>query len=159
MALSRLLAKAMPGLQRLPARAKATFAPTTGEVASEITSYATSMQWTHWTMAGGILSCFGLAYAAPYVGPEPRAFMMKWHSQIGMLVLGGVGLRVGLRLRHPVPPHLPGPMWEHIMAKAAHTAMYPMMAMIPLTGVAMAWYTQLGRFRVSCQRSMCLVRR
>jgi hypothetical protein len=57
-----------------------------------------------------------------------------------MLVLGGISARAYFRTTTKVPPHLPGPAWERLAGKAVHGLMYPMMALIPLTGVAMGYF-------------------
>jgi len=106
-----------------------------------VTRYASSLQWVHWATAGGILGCFGLIYAAKYTSsPTVKATLMAWHSQLGLVVLGSAAYRVGLRATTAIPPHLPGPVWEHLASKAVHGAMYPLMLVIPATGVLMAYY-------------------
>ena len=122
------------------AKSKAT-ATSTSAVKAAAETYSTGMQWAHWAVGGGIIACFGTVYAADYVtAAEAKAAMMSYHSQIGLLVLAGVGARVGLRLTSKMPAHLPGPAWQVNAGKAAHAAMYPLMAGIPLLGVAMGYY-------------------
>jgi hypothetical protein len=74
---------------------RSTVSKTTTE---DVSQYATPLQWVHWGMAGGVLGCFGLVYAAEKAKPEVKAALMKWHSQIGMVVLGLFGGRLALRV-------------------------------------------------------------
>merc|ERR550514_231704 len=69
---------------------------------------------------------------------------MKWHEQIGLLLLGAFGGRLALRLTTRVPAHIPGPWYEHISAKLVHVGMYPMMLLIPLSGVVMGYFGGKG---------------
>ena len=107
-----------------------------------VEAYARNLQWFHWGMAGGILAAFGTVYTANADGVPPgaKAFLMRWHSSIGMLVLGALGGRIFLRFTTKIPEHLAGPWYEVMGARAAHAAMYPMMAAMPLTGIAMSYY-------------------
>ena len=61
-----------------------------------VEAYARNLQWFHWGMAGGILAAFGTVYTANADGVPPgaKAFLMRWHSSIGMLVLGALGGRI-----------------------------------------------------------------
>jgi len=104
-------------------------------------TYTTGMQWAHWAVGGGILACFGTVYATDAVtAPEAKAALMSYHSQIGLLVLAGVGARIGLRLTSKMPAAIPVPQWQALAGKATHGLMYPLMAAIPLTGVAMGYW-------------------
>ena len=128
-----------PTLQRLQSRP---MSESLSNAAQGAETYARSLQWFHWGMAGGILASFGTVYAAESkeMPAGAKAFLMRWHSSIGMLVLGALGGRVFLRLSTKIPAHLAGAWWEVLGARAAHAAMYPMMAVLPLTGIAMSYY-------------------
>jgi cytochrome b561 len=71
--------------------------------------------------------------------PEMKSFLMKWHSQLGLLVLAALVPRVLIRLATAHPPHLPGPMLEQLGSRVAHGALYVLMGAVPLTGAAMLY--------------------
>eukprot|EP00937_MAST-01D_sp_MAST-1D-sp2_P006069 g6069.t1 len=120
------------------------FASGAGRSAAAPASYAERLQWTHWAMAGGILASYGTYWVSKRASPEGKAMLMSWHKQIGLLLLGGIGARVAFRLSSTIPPHLPGPAYQRIAAHGVHGLMYPLMATIPLTGVAMLYYGGSG---------------
>jgi isopentenyl diphosphate isomerase/L-lactate dehydrogenase-like FMN-dependent dehydrogenase/cytochrome b561 len=123
----------VPRLQLAPLRANLSTS------AEAPVAYSRQIQWLHWGMGGGTIACLALTWAAKDAKPEMKAFLMKWHSQIGLLVLAAIVPRVAIRLTSKQPAHLPGPIIEVMASRFAHGAMYFLLGAVPLTGAAMFW--------------------
>ena len=126
-----------------PLRGRVLATSSAPRTAAKVEQYATPLQWTHWAMAAGILGSYGLVELSKRA-PELKGTLMDWHAQIGLLLLGGLGARVGLRMSNPTPPHLPAPRFQRLAAQGVHAAMYPLMAALPLTGIVMLYYGGKG---------------
>ena len=68
------------------------------------------------------------------------------HIYTGMVVLGLVVIRLGVRLLHRVPP-LPEdtPPWMERASVLTHWGLYLLLAVIPVTGL-LAWYGEIRSF-------------
>ena len=128
--------------------------------------YARSLSIVHWSMAAGVISCFALIEikkrepkGSSKIGP-----LMKYHKSIGLLMMGFIGIRVGLRLITRIPQQLEAPNWMKIAANISHAGLcydsyllilihYTMcnhlyidgfMIFMPTTGILMGYYGGKG---------------
>ena len=93
----------------------------------------------HWLIAIGILALIGVGLAMTHLtlAPMLQFQLYQLHKSIGITVLLGVLLRILWRVFHP-PPALPDmPRLEKAAAEGAHTLLYVLMVVLPLTGWAL----------------------
>jgi cytochrome b561 len=93
----------------------------------------------HWLIAIGILALIGVGLAMTHLtlAPMLQFQLYQLHKSIGITVLLGVLLRILWRVFHP-PPALPDmPRLEKAAAEGAHTLLYVLMIVLPLTGWAL----------------------
>lgn len=91
----------------------------------------------HWVMALLIVGLFGLglymtslSYYDPWYKSAPDL-----HRSIGVVVLLLLTLRLGWRLLTPIPEPESGIRpWEHAVAHLVHMVIYPLIALIGVTG-------------------------
>eukprot|EP01083_Nonionella_stella_P035943 98054_1 len=110
------------------------------------TRYSSPLSIVHWCMAAGILTCFATIEVkkrqpkgSALIGP-----LMHYHKSVGLLMLGFVSVRVGLRLFSKIPPPVAGPRWQQVGSRAGHAALYGLMIFMPLTGVTMGYFGGKG---------------
>ncbi len=91
----------------------------------------------HWTMALAVGAAWLLGQLLEDFprGPD-RVFANGIHALIGMAVLALVLPRLLARFMGGTPEEAPG--WEGIAARAVHLLLYALMALVPLTGLAIA---------------------
>ena len=76
---------------------------------------------------------------------SPRTFYFNLHKSIGITLLGLIAFRIFWRLTHPAPALIKTmKTWEKKLATATHHSLYLLMALVPLSGVAMALYSKYG---------------
>lgn len=99
-------------------------------------TYPKPLLAVHWLVAVAVL----LAYVT---GGNPAkaksafdVFVSQVHVASGLSVAGLLLLRVPLRLLLGAPQPEPAPRWQLRAAKAAHVALYGLMALVPLAGWA-----------------------
>ena len=92
----------------------------------------------HWLSGGSVLGCF--AYVNLAQNTKDKDAKMKYmfmHKSFGTLAAGLMLPRLALRLASKAPGPLTNAVWEQMLAKASHTAMYGFLIAMPATGVAM----------------------
>ena len=104
--------------------------------------YSTASIAMHWLMVLvfiGLYAAINLTEIFPEgeAGAAGRQWAMDTHFFLGLLVFALVWLRLLFRLRGITPPivHTP-PVWHEKLAKLAHVALYAMMVLMPLAGLA-----------------------
>ncbi|MGV6820599.1 MAG: YceI family protein [Parvularcula sp.] len=101
----------------------------------------------HWTMAVLIIvQLAGGKYMHDLPLTAPGKFdLYQIHKSIGIALGLLAFIRLGWRLRHPIPP-LPTsmPIWQRKLARSAHWAFYALMILIPMVGWAMISVSPLG---------------
>ena len=76
---------------------------------------------------------------------SPRTFYFNLHKSLGISILALIIFRVFWRLTHPAPSLIKTmKVWEKKLANATHHALYLIMVLVPLSGVAMAVYSKYG---------------
>ena len=76
---------------------------------------------------------------------SPRTFYFNLHKSLGITILGLIAFRVFWRLTHPAPALIKTmKAWEKKLANATHHALYLIMVLVPVSGVAMALYSKYG---------------
>jgi Cytochrome B561 len=76
---------------------------------------------------------------------SPRTFYFNLHKSLGISILALIIFRVFWRLTHPAPSLIKTmKVWEKKLASATHHALYLIMVLVPLSGVAMAVYSKYG---------------
>jgi cytochrome b561 len=123
----------------------------------------------HWLIGFGIIFMFFLGWymgALPKEAPKsssydlfdlglytwqlseevsPRTFYFNLHKSLGISILALIIFRVFWRLTHPAPSLIKTmKVWEKKLASATHHALYLIMVLVPLSGVAMAVYSKYG---------------
>lgn len=74
--------------------------------------YARSLQYMHWVMAAGIMSCVGLVKSAQWSeNKDLKGTLMHYHKSFGLLMLAFIVPRIALRLTTKIPPGPPGPAY------------------------------------------------
>ncbi|WP_439596534.1 cytochrome b [Falsiroseomonas sp.] len=94
----------------------------------------------HWTMAAVIAAAWLLGSLMEDLARGPdRATGLALHVLLGLGVLALLLPRLIARLAGPSLPPEPGETrWEHRLAAAAHLALYALMLLVPLAGLATA---------------------
>ncbi len=106
--------------------------PSTG--ADQRWSYG--LQVIHWLMALMIIGMMIVGWIAASLSFSPlKVELFFWHKSVGILLLGLVIVRIVWRLfeRRPAWPAAM-PIWERWAARTAHTALYGLMIVTPLSG-------------------------
>jgi cytochrome b561 len=76
---------------------------------------------------------------------SPRTFYFNLHKSLGISILALIIFRVFWRLTHPAPSLIKTmKVWEKKLATATHHALYLIMVLVPVSGVAMAVYSKYG---------------
>jgi cytochrome b561 len=89
----------------------------------------------HWVIALAILGngIFGLLMDLAH-SPMQKINWLALHKSIGLTVLALFLLRVLWRWSDGRPPEEPGPHWQQLAARLTHSALYVLIAAIPLSG-------------------------
>jgi cytochrome b561 len=89
----------------------------------------------HWTIAALIIFNLVTGLLHDDLSKATNAWLMPLHFSSGLTVLVLSVVRVGWRLAHPAPPHLPGiRRHEKILAAITYALFYILMLAMPLTG-------------------------
>ncbi|MGX9963356.1 cytochrome b [Roseomonas sp. F4] len=102
------------------------------------TRHSTLQIILHWTMAAVIAAAWLLGSLMEDLARGPdRAVGLGVHVLLGLGVLALLLPRLIARLVGPALPPEPGEArWEHRLAAAAHLALYALMLLVPLAGMA-----------------------
>ena len=74
-----------------------------------------------------------------------RTFYFNLHKSLGISILALIIFRVFWTLTHPAPSLIKTmKVWEKKLASATHHALYLIMVLVPVSGVAMAVYSKYG---------------
>ena len=107
----------------LPATARARF--------SGLTIF---LHWFMLLLLVGIYATIELRELFPR-GSDPREAMKAWHFMLGLSVLAFLACRLVARLAGSTPPIVPAPArWQHVVARAAHAALYLFLLAMPILG-------------------------
>lgn len=86
----------------------------------------------------------GSAWSAVEEGRSPGGSALVWaHVNAGIAVLLVALWRIGLRLRRGAPAAPPGPAFVQWAGRLAHLALYGLLILVPLSGMA-AWFGGIG---------------
>jgi cytochrome b561 len=90
----------------------------------------------HWLIAALVLAQFAIGSIAEEMKLTPAKLdLFVWHKSIGVTVLLLALLRLAWRLANPAPAPPPGtPHWEHKLASLAHSLIYALVFVVPLSG-------------------------
>jgi cytochrome b561 len=104
-------------------------------VMTQIRSYNKTAIVLHWLMAAliGAVALLGLAF--DQMTREAKPFWLNLHAVLGLAILLLVAMRLGWRWRRPPPPH-PMPKLAETVSRFAHGALYGLMGLVPLFGLA-----------------------
>ncbi|WP_372398243.1 cytochrome b [Azospirillum sp. HJ39] len=106
------------------------------------TTYSPAQKALHWLIALLIVGVYLLSFGEEFYerGHPMRATIWWLHISFGLLLLGLVLARLGLRLARGVPD-LPSSMTpvERGASHAVHLGLYALMLAIPLVGVGLTW--------------------
>ena len=69
--------------------------------------------------------------------PKDKGKLMRLHKSVAVLLMGGIALRIGVRLASKIPAALPGPAIQQLAGTASHTAFYGLMLFMPISGITM----------------------
>jgi cytochrome b561 len=98
--------------------------------------YPLSLSVLHWVMAFVVLAQVGLGFQ---IADNPDAWTngaAYAHAQMGIVIFLTAVLRIVIRLTRPMPSQPGG--WGGLMWKLEYWALYGLMILLPLTGLA-AW--------------------
>jgi superoxide oxidase len=91
----------------------------------------------HWAMVlliSAVYACILLRENYPK-GTDMREGLKTWHFMLGLTVLALVIVRIMARLLSRRPPITPEPpVWQALLAKATHFALYAFMLAMPIAG-------------------------
>ena len=102
--------------------------------------YGTVARAAHWLTFILVAAEFVIGWCMPDVewGTEPTG-LIGVHVMLGSSLLIIVALRIAWRLTHPAPrPLLSLPLWQRWSAGATHIALYLLLLVMTLTGLASA---------------------
>jgi cytochrome b561 len=110
--------------------------------------YGTVAMALHWLMA---LLLVGLVVLGLYMTSLPdvgfdrkKIELVLWHKELGIAALVLVALRLGWRMRNPLPRLVAGiPDWQKVAARFVHLSFYALMFALPLTGWMMSSATRI----------------
>ena len=95
----------------------------------------------HWLIAFFIIGLLAIGkYMTSLDDNDPVRFVLtQWHKSFGLTVLFLSVLRLVWRFTHRPPPEIVSiPHWQQRVASAAHTVLYLLMFVLPITGWIMA---------------------
>jgi cytochrome b561 len=122
-----------------------TTVPYTYEAPVAVERYSRGLSILHWSIAGGIIGAVGCVKLAQNTkDKEWKGRLMNTHKSLALIVLALVPMRLAARLTSKIPSMLPGSVLEHKAASATHVALYGFMLAMPVTGVAMGYYSGFG---------------
>jgi cytochrome b561 len=99
----------------------------------------------HWLIALLIIGQIGLGFSLDGLSPSPaRGAVIGLHKSIGITILLLSLVRLGWRLTHKPPPHVPMPLWQGIASAVVHWSFYVIMIAMPLTGWIMVSSTPVA---------------
>ncbi len=92
----------------------------------------------HWLMVIAIGTTIGIAWSMTDLPLSPEKFQLyALHKSIGLSILAVAIIRLVWRLTHrPPPPLMTSPEWQRLVAAWTHRALYLLMLLIPLSGIA-----------------------
>lgn len=100
----------------------------------------------HWFMAFMLIAQFAFGLWMEEIPKDPpgvRAYWFNLHKSFGLILGFLVLYRLGWRITHSVPPHMPHmPDWQAKVAKLTHALMYVVMIMLPLSGFLGSSFSQ-----------------
>ena len=104
---------------------------TTGATYSRL---SIGLHWFMLLLLVGIYATIELRELFPR-GSDPREAMKAWHFMLGLSVLAFLACRLVARLAGSTPPIVPAPArWQHVVARAAHAALYLFLLAMPILG-------------------------
>lgn len=95
----------------------------------------------HWLMAGAIVLAWAVIEAKGLFpkGSSGRTLVTSLHVQLGLAVAVLLAVRIPWRAAHPVAPvSTPAPAWTRKIAAFTKFALYLLMLLMPLLGIATA---------------------
>jgi len=101
----------------------------------------------HWLAAVLVLGqiAFGWFLEGIPRGTPMRGFYVNWHKSTGITIAVLIVFRLAWRLSHPPPP-LPSfvPVWERVVSRVSHVALYACMLIMPLSGYIASNFSKHG---------------
>ncbi|MFA7554668.1 MAG: cytochrome b [Spongiibacteraceae bacterium] len=101
------------------------------------THYRAASVALHWLMLlliAAVYACIELRELYPK-GSDPREGLKHWHFMLGLLVFVLVWIRLIVRGFSNAPAIIPQPpVWQRLLAKSTHIALYGLMIFMPLAG-------------------------
>jgi cytochrome b561 len=100
--------------------------------------YSTLQIAIHWISAIIILGMFPIGLVMTRLGPGPTTNLLyELHKSFGLIVIGLALIRIAVRAISGAPPILQTiPPWQRIAARGTHVALYILILLVPLTGLA-----------------------
>jgi cytochrome b561 len=104
--------------------------------ANSTVSFGWTSRLIHWSMAIGVLGMLGFGlYIAGMEASLSNIWLYGLHKSIGLILLGGVFLRIGWHAFTPPPRPLDdGIAWHGHVARLVHRTFYVLLFAIPITG-------------------------
>ncbi|MBE0406649.1 cytochrome b [Psychrobacter sp. AOP22-C1-22] len=104
---------------------------------SHIQKWPTTSRLLHWISALLLLVtwCLMLLY-----GNSDNSLYLNLHKAFGMSVLFWMIARLINRLLTNTPPSVPMPVWQSIISKLTHFALYALLIAMPMAGLLMSVY-------------------
>ena len=105
---------------------------------AELTGWSTGQRWLHWGIALLVVSTFVLGLvmvALPLEQLTEKFFAYQYHKSLGLMVLGLMAWRVGLRLWRGRPADEAAlPEWQKRAAAVGHFLLYALLILVPVLG-------------------------
>jgi superoxide oxidase len=97
-------------------------------------SISIALHWIMLLLIAAVYTCIELKGYFPK-GSETREALKMWHFMLGLSVFALVWIRLVSIITGHIPPIVPTPpMWQKLLAKALHGALYLLMIGLPLLG-------------------------
>ena len=96
------------------------------------TRYTRIARILHWLMAVPVVLL--LLFGEQTMGRHDARFLPTLHASAGLVIVLLVAFRLYWRWRNTPPPPLDAAVWEKLLARLAHVALYVGMVLLPLTG-------------------------
>lgn len=96
----------------------------------------------HWIVALLVAIQLGLGWIAEHgTSADGGMRMLRWHYQLGMVLLLAMLPRIATRLARGAPEAAPGqPRWQGRIARATHLGLYLLLCLLPASGyVVWVW--------------------
>ena len=110
-----------------------------------VDAYSRTLSRLHWVMGAAVVGAVASVKLAQNTeNKERKGTLMNAHKSLALVVLALLPLRLAARRLSRIPAPLPGPRLQQMAGNASHLALYGFVTALPLSGVAMGYFSGFG---------------